>query len=454
MSNVRKKPIVRLRDRPRGEPTSDNPFLTLGGAPSIVSDLNRLRLAERPPLGIILIDRVEASELTAVLDQLPDPAIPIADFGGNRELRHDFEGGEFNGASIEELKQLFAPIWRKLDELPFRDAREDRAELTLLRLAYSRERMIEAHLVTDSPHRVEYPMLGRGAGIRQRLEMLAGLDLLNRRHFTRTHVCGKCTSARLHVCEACPSCAGQDLVDEPLIHHYRCGWKDPESRFADGNKLVCPKCQRELRHFGVDYEKPGNVTVCRSCGAANAEPTVQFICLDCGNATPSVDARSIDWHHYELADEGFRALREGRLPRLEIAPLLKGCTRAFSPQEFRLLAIESTRVARRYARPFTLARISLANVEELRSELGPVRTDLAFRIAVDAVVETLREVDFVGADSPTSVLIGFPETTAAHVATHVVDRVREVIRRTIAVPLELTANVAEGDAVSDLLAEN
>src|SRR5262249_27169633 len=162
-----------------------------------------------------------------------------------------------------------------------------------------------------------------------------------------------------------------------------------------------------------------------SCGAANAEPTVQFICLDCANATPSVDARSIDWHHYELADEGFRALREGRLPRLEIAPLLKGCTRAFSPQEFRLLAIESTRVAR----PFTLARISLANVDELRGELGPVRTDLAFRIAVDAIVETLREVDFVGADSPTSVLIGFPETTAAHVATHVVDRVREVIRR-------------------------
>jgi Thaumarchaeal output domain 1 len=296
-------------------------------------------------------------------------------------------------------------------------------------------------------------MLGRAAGIRQRLEMLAGLDLLTPRHFTRTHVCGNCASARLHACEACPACGGQDLVDEELVHHYRCGWKEPESRFVDGGRLMCPKCHRELRHFGVDYEKPGNVTVCRSCSAMNAEPIVQFICLDCARATPSVDARSIDWHHYELAEEGLRALREGRLPRFEIAPLLKGRTRAFSPPEFRLLATESMRVARRYGRPFTLARFTLANVDDLRSELGPLRTDLAFRIAVDAIVEALREADFVGADSATSVLIGFPETTASHVAAIVVERVRELIRTSIAVPLELTANVAEGDAVSDLLAE-
>jgi len=452
MSTVKKKPLFRLRERPRTEPVGDNPFLTLGGTASFVPDRNLRRISDSPPLGIILIDRIEASELAAVLDQHPDPAIPIADFGGNREIRRDFVGEGFDGSSIAELKQRFAPVWRKLDELPFRAAREDRAELTLLRLAYSRETMIEATLVTDTPFRVEYPMLGRAAGIRQRLEMLAGLDLLQRRHFTRTHVCSKCTSARLHVCEACPACSSQDLVDEQLIHHYRCGWKEPESRFTDGSRLVCPKCRRELRHFGVDYEKPGNVTVCRTCGAANAEPVVQFICLDCGTATLSAEARSIDWHHYELTEEGLRALREGRLPHFDVGPLLEGRTRAFSMPEFRLLATESLRVSRRYGRPFTLARLTLANVDDLRGELGPMRTDLAFRIAVDAIVETLREADFVGADSATSVLIGFPETPASHVASNVVERVREVIRKAIAAPLELSANVAEGDAVADLLA--
>jgi Thaumarchaeal output domain 1 len=454
MKTSRTKRHLRLKERPQGLPTDDNPFLMLGGSPSIVPDRDLLASSDQPLLGIILIGSVESSEFAALVEQLPDPAIPVADFGNNRDLRRDFVGEGFDGSRIEELKQHFAPIWRRLDEFPFRAGRDDRAEMMLLRLAYSRETMIEAKLAADSPPLVEYPMLGRSAAIRQRLEMLAGLDLLRRRHFIRTHVCSKCTSARLNVHEVCPACGGQDLADEALVHHYRCGWKEPESHFVDGRELVCPKCRRELRHFGVDYEKPGNVSVCRGCGAANAEPLVQFLCLDCAGLTPTVDARSIDWHHYELTEDGLHALREGRLPRFEIAPLLKGRTRAFTFQEFRLLATESLRISRRYKRPFTLARLSLANVDDLRGELGPLRMDLAFRIAVDAIVEALREADFVGADSATSVMIGFPETPADHVATNVVERVRGVIRKIIAVPLELAADITEGDAAFDLLAKD
>jgi len=450
MKTVKTKRQIRLKDRV--ETTDDSGFLTLGTSPSIVPDSDPV-LSDQPPLGIILIDRLEASELSALLERLPDPAIPIADFGNNHDVRHDFVGEGFDASSIEELKRRFAPIWRKLEELPFRAAREDRTEMTLLRVAYSRETMIEAKFVVDSPALVEYPMLGRGAGVRQRLEMLAGLDLLQRHHFTRTHVCGKCASARVHVCEACPACSSQDLVEESLVHHYRCGCKEPESHFVDGRKLVCPKCSRELRHFGVDYEKPGNITVCRGCGASNAEPNVQFVCLDCSAVTPSTDARTLDWYHYEFAEEGLRALRDGRLPRFDIARLLEGRTRAFSVQEFRLLATESLRVARRYGRQFTVVRLSLANIDELRGELGPLQMDLAFRVAVDAIVETLREADFVCADSATSALIGCPETPVDQVATNVVDRVRNVIRDTIAAPLELAAAVAEGDGAADLLAE-
>src|SRR5882672_78436 len=102
MSYVRKKPLFRLRDRPHIKPADETPFLTLGGSPSIVPG-DYLSLAERPTLGIILIDRVEASELADVLDQLPDPEIPIADFGGNRDLRHDFAGEGFDGSSAEGL---------------------------------------------------------------------------------------------------------------------------------------------------------------------------------------------------------------------------------------------------------------------------------------------------------------------------------------------------------------
>jgi Thaumarchaeal output domain 1 len=154
-----------------------------------------------------------------------------------------------------------------LAELSFGAAHEDRAELTLFRIAYSRDAPIEASFATDSILLVDYRLLWRISAARQRLEALADLDLLRRNFFTRTHACGRCQSARLHAYEACPACGGGNLVDQPIVHHYRCGWQAPQSRFAGSRLLVCPKCRRELRHFGVDYGKPGIVVVCRGCGA-------------------------------------------------------------------------------------------------------------------------------------------------------------------------------------------
>ena len=74
-----------------------------------------------------------------------------------------------------------------------------------------------------------------------------------------------------------------DLAQQPIVHHYRCGWQEPEQRFIKGRAVICPKCRRELRHYGVDYDKPGSVLVCRSCQKAKPDPVVQFVCLDCAN---------------------------------------------------------------------------------------------------------------------------------------------------------------------------
>jgi hypothetical protein len=433
--------------RHRAASATENSLLVLGGeGPGFDEELD-LHCA-----GIVLAGRVEPANFAALLDRLPDPAIPIADFANNRDLRRDFTGAGFVSANIAELKQIFMPIWTRLADLPFRAAPEDRVDMTVLRLSYSRDSMIEAKLAADSPLLVEYPMLGRTVSTRQRLEMLTNLGLLQRRHFTRTHACGKCGSARLHVCEACPGCGGHELIVEPLVHHYRCGWKEPESAFAKNRELICPKCRRELRHLGVDYDKPGNVTVCHGCGANNAEPIVQFVCLDCAGVTPSADAPASDWYHYTLTADGLTTLREGRLPRLQISPLIADRARMFSPTEFRLLAAQGLRIAHRYDHPFTVARLSLANVEALRAEFGPLKLDLAFRIAVDAIVQSVRETDFASPDGATSLVIAFPETSARDVSTNVVDRLRNLMMGTIAAPFELSADILTGEEIASFLA--
>lgn len=428
-------------------------FVVLGGAPPVVPGIAFGVSADTHCAGIVLTDRVETAEFVDALADLPDPGIPIADFGNNSRLRRDFVGETLDASSIADVKQQFAPIWLRLTAIPFRSAPQDRTELTILRLAYSRNRRIDAAFASDSLSLVEYPLLGREAGTRRRLELLAELDLLHRTHFTRTHACDNCRSARLHVYEACPSCGSAELINEPIVHHYRCGWQEPESRFAQGRILACPKCRRELRHFGVDYGKPGDAAVCRGCGESNSEPNVHFACLDCGSVTPAADASPTDWYHYDITEQGLRALHDGRLPRLDIGPLLEGRTRAFTAAEFRLLASEGLRVAQRYERPFSVARFSIAEVDSLRNSVGSVSMNAAFRLAVDAIVETLRESDFVGADGASSILVGFPETTTENVAG-IVDRIRAVIATTVSVPLKLGVSMAEGDAIADLLAQS
>ena len=117
-----------------------------------------------------------------------------------------------------------------------------------------------------------------------------------------------------------------------------------------------------------------------------------------------------------------------------------------------MLATEDARVARRYARPFTIVRFTL-NVEALRRKFGSVETDIVFRKAVDAIVEGLRASDFVSTAGASSIVVGFPETAAAGVAP-IVERVRSSDPERHDCPGRLDVDVAEGDAITDLLAES
>jgi hypothetical protein len=428
-------------------------FLILGGERPLVRGINLCGSVGSPCAGIILVGKVDPAGLASVLDQAPDPSLPIADFGDNSALHRDFVGTGFDHGSVHEIEKSFAPIWRRLAEFPFNAAQDSRAEMSILRLAYSRDTAITAAFDPNSRHLVKYPLLGTIAGEQRTLEMLAHLELLRRRHFTRTHACAKCESARLHVFEACPSCGGADLQEEPLIHHYRCGCQEVESHFKQDHLLICPKCHRALQHLGVDYGKPGIALLCATCGSTNSEPFVHLACLDCSSVTPTNDAKTTDWYHYDLTEEGIRALRQGKLPQFNFAPLLENRTCAYSPREFRLLVTHELSVSKRFGLPFSVARISLLNIDALVQQHGAVAADAGFRRIVDAVVAELRTTDFVSTGKMQSMVIGLPGTSAKDVDLAVA-RVRSAIDETVPWLVEVGVEIAESDAIFELLAES
>lgn len=435
-----------------GSPQSDAstaPLLVLGGQINQRFDATFETDPTRPCAAILLLGEVTRAQLADTLNLVPDPAVPVADFAANKRLRHDFVAALLDRASLGAMRYRFTPIWRRLAEFPFRFRTGERTALALLRHAYARECPITARFAISQSALVEYDFLAGEPCIRRHLESLADQRLLARRHFTRTHSCGVCASARLNAFEACPKCDSGDLQDEKLVHHYRCGWQDAESQFIQGNQLICPKCRRELRHFGVDFDKPGNIVRCRTCGNVTSDPTPRFTCLDCGAVTNSDQAATTDWYHYELTEHAVLALRAGRLDDAYSAfddASADGCTCSFA--EFLLLSEEAVRMARRFHRPFNIGALTITNRAELQATLGADRFTATLRGIVDGVADMLEDGEFVALGRDNSILVGLPETTRQQ-AIEVITHLREAAS-TLA-PARLACDVWDGEAAAAML---
>lgn len=191
--------------------------------------------------------------------------------------------------------------------------------------------------------------------------------LLQRKFFDRFHVCNGCQSTHLNVREECFECRSPNLSETTLVHHFRCAYQGPLQDFQQGADLVCPKCSRELRHFGVDYDKPGIVINCGACGASSSDAAVGFKCLSCGQHTDGEMIRTRDVFQYELTEKGVAFIEEGPI-------VIGGGQKQLKFAELPLeLVIELNKSAREFtetSRPFCLMSIGYPDRRALTSEHG------------------------------------------------------------------------------------
>lgn len=124
----------------------------------------------------------------------------------------------------------------------------------------------------------------------------------------RIHLCPKCFGSHLFYMETCPQCGSSNLKDEPVLHHFRCANISPESSYAYGGELRCPKCHRFLRHIGVDYDRPSNVYNCRQCNHAFMHTRMKVYCSTCNSKFSPAELLANDIYTYEYTPDGVLAL--------------------------------------------------------------------------------------------------------------------------------------------------
>ncbi len=393
---------------------------------------------ERPDL-VVLLPGADVEDLEPILAEHQCWLVPVLVFGERNHPRADYYNERLSAESYTEGFLRAEAIYQAIKQLPASSESSDIELMSVLALAHTRQSAINATWQPTCSGLIGYPLLAGMEKPIEKLESLADLELLIRQPFERLHVCNSCGSSRLHVREECPSCHSSHIVEAALVHHYPCGNLMPETEFLQDRRLICPKCHKELRHYGVDYDKPETQHVCRACGDFTPDPDVGFICLDCHQHTPGDVIDTVSRYHYRLGDAGYQALMSGILPNASITDYVEVLHTYCTLKEFTAMTTFQQKVARRYSRDISGCVIQLANLEALKAEYGVQFIARSFVLLSEIISQNLRETDLLTSkDQDIYMLL---TETAPQNATTLMERLNSEVESALKLPLALTLDV-------------
>ena len=304
--------------------------------------------------------------------------------------------------------------------------------------------ILELHVPTvrcdysaDSPFAYSYPLAEEAFGCssqeaRVMLEDLVTEGLLERRLATKVHLCASCGWHTLNFVETCPRCRSLDIEIETVLHHFSCAYVGPWSEFKRGVDLYCPKCDEQLRHMGMDYERPADTYVCAGCEYAFTDSSVEAQCLRCRETTAAEEVPPFRIYEYIPTPKTTKAVDAGRITGLDIKSILFEDRSHTFRRDF--LVFEVDREIYRARRYDSSLSMILMDVEGLDAAEG------------GDTVEASRDLDVVSSESGGWAAVLLPETPPGP-ACRVAERLRSIVSDFQSVgddePLSSTIAVAE-----------
>jgi hypothetical protein len=412
-------------------------FLLLSSPPNLLRDDFRCRFVfgdEEVFEGIIVVNGHGADDVEAIVRRSNNFLLPIANLSDAAIPFADYHGQGASRGRLEDAVDALMRICESVRQLPESIRRSDEAEAILLARVHTRNGILAPAYDARVGRLITFPAAGLIDEPWRHADQLAEAGFLSKHFFDRFHCCPTCGSSRLNVREECTACRSADLFDETTIHHFRCAHQAVERQFRQGEKLVCPKCSRELRHFGVDYDKPGLTTACRSCGHIDEDSLVGFVCIDCASKHDGQTVATRDWYEYKITAPGERALLSG-----QVTSRKDGQKDALGT--FRLMVDQGLRLHSRYDKPLTILKIAFTRTDQVRREHGERVLAQARTHALEIVRGELRDTDVV-LDTEDNILVYMPETDTGQMETphrRLIDRIRSTLRVDLGAEASLVA---------------
>ncbi len=335
-----------------------------------------------------------------------------------------------NSKGLDELSSRFEATNQWIDHLPDPNAAVDaNIAFKVLRLIASRNNVQEPVTTVRRKSGYVYPILEplfskRDEGALETLEFLEAQKLISGDFVSKAHFCSSCSSAFINFKEACPQCGSDDLNVDELVHHFRCAHMAVMSDFKRGSSMVCPKCDRELHHIGVDYDKPSIMYSCNHCSHGFQEPSIMTTCYNCGRSTEPENQHTRLIRAYSISAIGQNAASYGM--EALFSKILDSELQLCSFDAFRdFYRVEAARIKRYKKSESSLVMIALRDIDKLYVRLGGRATEVFAELST--VFRTvLRLSDVITARNESIFFVIMTETSTTY-AERAVERLHEGI---------------------------
>ena len=178
--------------------------------------------------------------------------------------------------------------------------------------------------VFDPKQGITYPIVNEITGneysSEKFLDTLFEGGILNRKLYDKTIYCPSCNSGAVSIHYTCPHCKSFDIKKSALIEHIKCGYIDTEDHFQKGDKLVCPRCNKELTTPDVDHHKAGVWCTCNQCSKSFDIPVPAHFCRECNQKFSFDESIYKNAYSYTLTPE---AKKQATIGWIMIGPLME-----------------------------------------------------------------------------------------------------------------------------------
>lgn len=321
--------------------------------------------------------------------------------------------------SMDQLETVAQHINTKLADIEQGIDFDDEEQL-LLSFLYSRDGLcLEPVIDATSPQLARYPLVeyfieDKRVALKAVLS-LASQDLLQASEIVdEIQCCPHCHNGWLSYRNTCPECQSVDIQKTAYLHCYRCGNTEPEYHFLKKNILICQRCNSQLSHIGIDYDRPLEEYLCVKNKHQFIDTKVICRCLSCKQDIATEHLYSQKISRYRLGDRGANHLHS---KQALLSSDLKDEDNFCDPTYFSMFVDWMLRACSRHDKmSFSLVTIRILNTKELTQQLGLSKSRQLFRDFFAHLRAQLRTTDMGQRSDSGQVLLLLPQASSSSIS--------------------------------------